>query len=81
MRDKLKYVIDVITTRLAELDAEWGEVTQVDLYAAADISTYGAARFCPRSAARLSPVCACTVHARPSWEAKWSWKHEPWRKS
>jgi len=37
MRDKMKYVIDVITTRLAELELEWGDATQVDLYAAADI--------------------------------------------
>ena len=27
----------MITTRLAELEREWGDVTQVDLYAAADI--------------------------------------------
>jgi hypothetical protein len=38
MRDKLKYVLDIITTRLAELELEWNDVTSVDLYAVADIS-------------------------------------------
>ena len=38
MRDKLKYVLDIITTRLAELELEWTDVTSVDLYAVADIS-------------------------------------------
>jgi hypothetical protein len=38
MRDKLKYVIDIIATRLAEMELDWGDVTHVDLYAVADIS-------------------------------------------
>ena len=47
MRDKLKYVIDVITTRLAEMELEWSDVTQVDLYAVADISDLWASTILP----------------------------------
>jgi hypothetical protein len=47
MRDKLKYVIDVITTRLAEMEMEWTDVNQVDLYAAADISELWASTILP----------------------------------
>jgi hypothetical protein len=47
MRDKLKYVIDVISTRLAEMELEWSDVTQVDLYAVADISDLWASTILP----------------------------------
>jgi hypothetical protein len=38
MSEKLKYVIDVIGTRLAELELGWKDATHIDLYAAADVS-------------------------------------------
>ena len=66
MRDKLKHVIDVITTRLAELEHAWGDVTQVDLYAAADISDLWSSTICPPWAVRPKPECACIMRARQS---------------
>jgi hypothetical protein len=47
MRDKLKFVIDVITTRLAEMELEWTDVTVVDLYAVADLSDLWASSILP----------------------------------
>jgi hypothetical protein len=64
MRDKMKYVIDVIATRLAELELEWSDVTQVDLYAAADISAVWGSTILPALGnAALSGVRL--HHARP----------------
>ena len=64
MRDKLKYVIDIITTRLAELELEWTDVTSVDLYAVADISDLWATMILPA----LGTAAQAGVrlhHARP----------------
>lgn len=38
MRDKLKHVLGVMDTRIAEIDIEWSQVTHLDLYAASDVS-------------------------------------------
>lgn len=38
MRDKLKHVLGVMDTRIAEIDIDWSQVTHLDLYAASDVS-------------------------------------------
>jgi hypothetical protein len=64
MRDKLKFVIDIITTRLAEMEHEWADVTVVDLYAVADISDLWASSILP-ALGTAAQTGVRLHHARP----------------
>jgi len=64
MRDKLKYVIDVITTLLAEMELEWTDVKQLDVFAAADISDLCSSTILPAIGSAARPGVRLH-HARP----------------